>query len=84
MSVDPPVTDKGEAVERNNLSRNIEPTAPAVHYELTNHLGNVLSVITPDASDATQPAIESLTDYYPFGMEEPGRSYGAEGYRLEI
>ncbi|MCQ2211248.1 MAG: hypothetical protein MJZ34_13270 [Paludibacteraceae bacterium] len=56
-------------------------TAPAVHYELTNHLGNVLSVITPDANDATQPAIERLTDYYPFGMEEPGRSYSAEGYR---
>ena len=61
-----------------------DPTAPAVHYELTNHLGNVLSVITPDANNATQPAIESLTDYYPFGMEEPGRSYSAEGYRLEI
>ena len=46
-----------------------DPTAPAVHYELTNHLGNVLAVITPDVNNATQPAIESLTDYYPFGME---------------
>ena len=59
-------------------------TAPAVHYELTNHLGNVLAVITPDANNATQPAIESLTDYYPFGMEEPGRSYSAEGYRYGL
>ncbi len=39
-----------------------DPTAPAVHYELTNHLGNVLSVITPDASDAKQPAIKYVTD----------------------
>ena len=52
------------------------------HYELTNHLGNVLAVITPDASDATQPAIESLTDYYPFGMEEPGRSYNSNTSRF--
>ncbi|MCQ2209924.1 MAG: hypothetical protein MJZ34_06495 [Paludibacteraceae bacterium] len=56
-------------------------TAPSVHYELTNHLGNVLAVITLDANNVTQPAIESLTDYYPFGMEEPGRSYSAEDYR---
>ncbi len=40
-----------------------------------------MAVITPDASDATQPVIERLTDYYPFGMEEPGRSYSAEDYR---
>ncbi|MCQ2209915.1 MAG: hypothetical protein MJZ34_06450 [Paludibacteraceae bacterium] len=59
-----------------------DPTAPSVHYELTNHLGNVLAVITPYANDATQPAIESLTDYYPFGMEEPGRSYNSTASRF--
>lgn len=55
-----------------------------VHYELTNHLGNVLAVITDEPNDGARPAIERLTDYYPFGMEEPGRKYSTEGYRLGI
>ena len=61
-------------------------------YELTNHLGNVLSVISdrklPYSSSGSgsisyfQPEIVSATDYYPFGMVMPGRSYTAgTGYR---
>ncbi|MGH7239069.1 MAG: hypothetical protein ACREHG_03275, partial [Candidatus Saccharimonadales bacterium] len=55
-------------------------------YELTNHLGNVLSVITDkkigvslDDSivDHYRAEVLSQDDYYPFGMEEPGRSFGA-------
>lgn len=54
-------------------------------YELTNHLGNVLSVISdrklPYNSSGSgsisyfQPEIVSATDYYPFGMVMPGRSH---------
>ncbi|MCR5496921.1 MAG: hypothetical protein K6F48_03695 [Paludibacteraceae bacterium] len=57
--------------------------SPATYYELTNHLGNVMAVISDEASTAAEPTVVSLTDYYPYGMTEPGRSWnaGAEGYR---
>ncbi len=52
-------------------------------YELTNHLGNVLSVITDrklgvdsdanGAIDKYSPEIIAAQDYYPFGMQMPGR-----------
>jgi len=60
-------------------------------YELTNHLGNVLTAINDrktevDAnSDGTadyyEPTILFASDYYPFGMEMPGRQYSAASYR---
>ena len=59
-------------------------------YELTNHLGNILAVITDRKipkfdnvnstfADYYDPVVLSATDYYPFGMEMPGRTMG--GYR---
>jgi RHS repeat-associated protein len=50
------------------------------HYELTNHLGNVLATIsdkpaTLNASNILAPELLSAQDYYPFGMQMPGRSY---------
>jgi len=59
-------------------------------YELTNHLGNVLSVISDkkvgnDSSGVVNYYIAevlSQNDYYPFGMLQPGRQYSAgAGYR---
>ncbi|ATL49378.1 hypothetical protein COR50_20565 [Chitinophaga caeni] len=58
-------------------------------FELTNHLGNVLAVIsnkklargsgsTVDYYDAE---LLSATDYYPFGMQMPGRVFNGGGYR---
>ena len=58
-----------------------EAPVPTIHYELTNHLGNVMAVITDEPTDAETPAVESLTDYYPFGMTMPGRSYNAHTLR---
>ena len=58
-----------------------EALVPTIHYELTNHLGNVMAVITDEPTDAETPAVESLTDYYPFGMTMPGRSYNAHTSR---
>ncbi|MBE6330622.1 MAG: hypothetical protein E7072_11030, partial [Bacteroidales bacterium] len=58
-----------------------EAASPTIHYELTNHLGNVMAVITDEPAATETPAVESLADYYPFGMTMPGRSYNASYYR---
>jgi RHS repeat-associated protein len=62
----------GLEAERNKL------TLGRREYELTNHLGNVLAVV----SDVKLPTAKVLshTDYYAFGSAMPGRSGGA-GYR---
>jgi RHS repeat-associated protein len=57
-------------------------------FELTNHLGNVLATVSdkkfgtavtgiPSQISYYSPDIKSVQDYYPFGMEMPGRSYNA-------
>jgi RHS repeat-associated protein len=60
-------------------------------YELSNHLGNVLSVISDKKVGVTSDnttvdyyvaEVLSQTDYYPFGMQMPGRTLSlAKGYR---
>lgn len=59
------------------------------NYELTNHLGNVLSVISDKKIGVGSPTITSYkaevlsaTDYYPFGMVESGREFNQENYRF--
>ncbi len=60
-------------------------------FELPNHLGNVLSVVTdnvwaredPNVQDQIlcfDPHIKSATDYYPFGMMMPGRNFSSDDY----
>ncbi|MBT1708766.1 hypothetical protein KK062_11050 [Fulvivirgaceae bacterium PWU5] len=53
-------------------------------YELTNHVGNVLSVISDGigmASDSTWAHVIAQTDYYAFGLGMDGRTYRtSEGY----
>jgi RHS repeat-associated protein len=68
--------DDIEIFEQNNGTK---------HFELTNHLGNVMAVVTdkrlpiltgtyPDEYIATfQPELLIAKDYYPFGMEMSGR-----------
>ena len=56
---------------KQNLALNTatpDAASPTIHYELSNHLGNVMAVITDEPTDAEIPAVESLADYYPFGM----------------
>ena len=65
-----------------NVANASESTPAATHYELTNHLGNVMAVISDKASDTNEPTVVSLSDYYPFGMMEPGRSWNAGDYRF--
>jgi RHS repeat-associated protein len=53
-------------------------------YELSNHLGNVLAVVSDKyAVVGSDPVAELLSaqDYYPFGMIQPGRSLSSEKYR---
>ena len=65
------------------------------HYEISNHLGNVLTTVTGrklgqvqnDVLDHYLPEVVTATDYYAFGAQMPGRSYenttlsGTNGYR---
>ncbi len=49
-------------------------------YELSNHLGNVLATVADYKTAATNgasymAALSSVQDYYPFGMQMPGRNY---------
>ncbi len=56
-------------------------------YELTNHLGNVLAVVSDrnifgnDGSLSYIPEVLSYNDYYPFSMLVPGRNYSTNSYR---
>ena len=59
-------------------------------YELSNHLGNVLSVISDNKigidntadliADIYEPYVVSESDYYPFGMAMQDRSFQNEEY----
>jgi RHS repeat-associated protein len=52
---------------------------------LSNHLGNVLSVISDrslvDANGGLTPDVLSYSDYYPFGMLVPNRHGSSDSYR---
>lgn len=60
-------------------------------YELNNHLGNVLTVVSDrkipvdedndDVADYFVSDIVSANDYYAFGMVMPSRKYSANSYR---
>ncbi len=75
----------------------IEPTLASwitgrKRYELRNHLGNVLSVISDRKVDAGTtagtpvthylPDVRTASDYYPFGWAMPGRQSNVGGYRF--
>ena len=58
-------------------------------YELSNHLGNVLSVISDkkipilgtSSLDYFEPEVKAFNDYYPYGMLVPGRHGNSSDYR---
>ena len=59
-------------------------------YELSNHLGNVLAVISDKRTAHITPGgvpdyylaqVSSATDYYAFGSPMPGRDFVSDGYR---
>ncbi|PSL34430.1 hypothetical protein, partial [Chitinophaga ginsengisoli] len=53
-------------------------------FELSNHLGNVLATVSDRKvliGQAYKFDLLSANEYYPFGMQMPGRGYNAGGYR---
>ena len=60
-------------------------------YEIANHLGNVMTVVSDrrEAIDSTanseadyyEAVVLTANDYYPFGQEMPGRTYNIGDYR---
>jgi hypothetical protein len=51
-------------------------------YELTNHLGNVLAVVSSKKKEDGSADVKSISDYYPFGMTMPKRSFKSADYRF--
>ncbi|HQJ90442.1 MAG TPA: hypothetical protein PLB70_07490, partial [Paludibacteraceae bacterium] len=47
-------------------------------YELTNHLGSVMAVVTDEKQSDASATVLSLSDYYPFGMTLPKRNFKDE------
>ncbi|MGB3616668.1 MAG: hypothetical protein WBA12_00990 [Catalinimonas sp.] len=68
-----------------------EPSDPWTHrrgersYELTNHLGNVLTTVsdrrTRDQQKQVAADVGTVNDYYPYGAPQPGRTLAGRGYR---
>ena len=60
-------------------------------YELTNHLGNVMAVISDKVNlyghnnvlDSARATVMSASDYYPGGMLMPGRVFSSKSYRYK-
>jgi len=58
-------------------------------YELTNHLGNVLAVISDKVNlyghdnrlDSARATVMSASDYYPFGLPMRGRQFNEKNFR---
>ena len=63
----------------NSHNGNQEDYSAEKRYELTNHLGNVLAVVSDQKKEDGTAQILSLTDYYPYGMEMDGRKYEKDG-----
>jgi RHS repeat-associated protein len=58
----------------------LETVIGSRHYELTNHLGNVLTVVTDKKKfngNYWEAEVINVSDYYPGGMQMPGRLYAA-------
>jgi RHS repeat-associated protein len=51
-------------------------------YELSNHLGNVLAVVSDKKKADGTADVKAVYDYYPFGMQMPSRSFNSEDYRF--
>lgn len=81
LSLVPVVEDAEEVFSRELGDKN---------YELSNHLGNVLATVSDRKKKNTigvasngfyKSDMRSYSDYYPFGMQMPGRKVDADGYR---
>jgi hypothetical protein len=70
--------------------KNFDRTQGLKQYELSNHLGNVLTVVTDRKAafngggqiDHYTAEVVSATDYYPFGVAMKGRNFEVGEYRF--
>jgi RHS repeat-associated protein len=85
--------DSLSAIDTTYISKDsIEFTSGLRIFELSNHLGNVLTTLTDrklhrdfnlnDTADFYCSDTTSFHDYYPYGMEKPGRGSNPTGYRF--
>lgn len=80
--------DHGAGFLTTEAADDVERVMGNKYFELSNHLGNVLSVVSDrkvpwdgnadQTNDYYMPDVISYSDYYPFGMVMPGRK-GSEG-----
>ena len=71
---------------------NTAPNDGGRRYELTDHLGNVMAVVSEQllsvdidgdlSTDATVAEVLAWQDYEPFGSLLPGRNYSSDAYRF--
>ena len=76
------------------LYPNVSATyTPEKLFELTNHLGNVLAVVSDKKLPNNEPDVIAVYDYFPFGMQMPNRSkyspsddyrYGVGGHEKDF
>ncbi len=52
------------------------------YYELKDHLGNIRAVVTDQLTAAADVEVTSASNYYPFGMLQPGNSAQSKDYRF--
>jgi YD repeat-containing protein len=80
----PPIDDPGiDPGTDEPVAISFEHVSGLKRYELTNHLGNVLTTVSDrkhySALNGNTADIISAQDYYPFGSLMPGRKYNAGG-----
>jgi len=88
-TVEVPIYGSGRIGEYMGKEKEGYQTFDLRKYELTNHLGNVLAVISDKVNlyghnnilDSALATAVSASDYYPFGLPMRGRSYQDEDYR---
>ena len=83
-------TEEKEMIGASTINTTFSHPLGARHYELTNHLGNVLAVVSdaPIKADTNNdhlrdyhlPTLLSTQDYYPFGSLMRERSFGRYRY----
>jgi RHS repeat-associated protein len=65
----------------NTTVSNHDFSTASKNYELTNHLGNVLAVVSDEKNTDGTANVVAAYDYFPFGMQMPNRTYKPDDYR---
>jgi len=53
-------------------------------YQLSNHINDVLAVVSDrrlNSSGTAMPQVQTANNYFPFGMDMPGRTFSSASYR---